>query len=241
MSLNLNALDSISGVNGATEAKAESLKIKCLKINLKDSNFPLSLKNIKSPPSFIYVMSKNFKSFDWRKKGIAVIGSRNCDSYGRDVVLNLVPRFVEKSLVVVSGLAEGIDSFAHETAIKCGGLTMGVLGFGFGYIEKFSNYGLCKLILERGGVLLSPFLPSVPPSKESFLIRNSLIAALSDAILVVEAARRSGCMFVVEEALNLGKDVYAVPGSIFSYNSMGTNDLIKQGARVATCFEDFDF
>lgn len=240
MGLNLNVLGEIDFIKNA---KARSSKIKCLKLSLKDSNFPLSLKNLKSSPSFIYiyVMSKNLEYFNWHKKSIAVIGSRNCDSYGRDVVLNLVPKFVEKGLVVVSGLAEGIDSLAHEIAVKCGGLTIGVLGFGFSYIKKFSNYKLCELILDRGGVLLSPFLPSVLPSKESFLIRNSLIAALSDAVLVVEATRRSGCMFVVEEALNLGKDVYAVPGSIFSYNSMGTNELIKQGAKLATCFEDFDF
>ena len=140
---------------------------------------------------------------------------------------------------MVSGLAEGVDEEAQRAVLKCGGSTIGVLGFGIMKLGEFSNKQLCREIVgSKKGFLVSPFDPYLTASKWTFLERNRLIAALADALLVVEATRKSGCMSTVEAALELGKEVFVVPGSIFSYTSMGANELIKQGAHLVNTVDD---
>jgi DNA processing protein len=159
--------------------------------------------------------------------------------YGKKVVWDFVPRLVRAGLTVVSGLAEGVDEEAQRAVLRAGGATIGVLGFGVMQLSKFSNATLCRQIVEsHKGLLVSPFEPYLSATQWTFLERNRLIAGLADALLVIEATHKSGCMSTVEAALELGKEVYVVPGTIFAYTSMGANDLIKQGAHLVSTVDD---
>ena len=204
-----------------------------LKIPFSDSRFPESVKHLKNPPKMLSVLCSNEvgNQLAWPTHSLAVIGSRNMSDYGRKVVWDFIPRLVVAGVTVVSGLAEGIDEEAQRAALKAGGTTIGVLGFGVMKLSDFSNKDLCRQVVEsQKGFLVSSFDPYESASKWTFLERNRLIAGLADALLVVEATQKSGCMGTVEAALELGKEVYVVPGSIFAYTSMGANELIKQGA-----------
>lgn len=159
--------------------------------------------------------------------------------YGKKVVWDFIPRLVEAGFAVVSGLAEGVDEEAQRAVLKSGGTTIGVLGFGVMKLDDFSNKELARQVVKSNkGFLVSCFEPHTTATKFTFLERNRIIVGLADALLVIEAAQRSGCMSTVEAALELGKEVYVVPGSIFSYTSMGTNELIKQGAHLANSVND---
>ena len=211
------------------------------KIPINDPLFPESVKNLTNPPKMLNVLISDAtgKDFFWSERSLAVIGSRNMSNYGKNVVWDFVPRLVKAGVAIVAGLAEGVDEESQKAALKTGGTTIGVLGFGIMKIADFSNKKLCKEIVDsQKGFLVSPFDPHTTATKWTFLERNRLIAALSDALLVIEATQRSGCISTVEAALELGKEVYVVPGSIFSYTSMGTNDLIKQGAHLITSVGD---
>jgi len=215
-----------------------------IKISYDDPRFPESVKNLINTPKVLSVLASDEvgKAFSWPTRSLAVIGSRNMSDYGKKVVWDFVPRLVSAGVTVVSGLAEGVDEEAQRAVLKAGGTTIGVLGFGILKIGDFSNKDLCRQIVEsQKGFLVSPFDPYLAASKWTFLERNRLIAGLADALLVVEATQKSGCMSTVEAALELGKEVYVVPGNIFSYTSMGTNDLIKQGAHLVNNIDDIVF
>jgi len=206
-------------------------------VTLGSEGYPGGLLHLKSPPKQLTLVAAG--AVVWPKKSIAVIGSRLMSDYGRNVVLDFVPRLVKQGLCIVSGMAEGVDAEAQQAALKAGGQTIGVLGFGIARLTSFSNLALCKRVAVSGaGCLVSPFEAFTTASKYTFLERNKIIAGLADAILVIEASRKSGCMSTVDAALELGKEAFAVPGNVFSYLSMGTNDLIKQGAKPVTCVED---
>lgn len=212
-----------------------------LKIPYDDPRFPESVKNLKNPPKVLNVLADDAVggSFAWPTHSLAVIGSRNMSDYGKKVVWDFVPRLVNAGTTVVSGLAEGVDEEAQRAVLKVGGTTIGVLGFGVMKLGDFSNKELCRQVVEsQKGFLVSPFDPYLIASKWTFLERNRLIAGLADALLVVEATQKSGCMSTVEAALELGKEVFVVPGSIFSYTSMGANELIKQGAHLINSIDD---
>lgn len=212
-----------------------------LKISFEDALFPDSVRRLKKPPKELFVLCDDAvgKAFSWPTRSLAVIGSRTMSSYGKKVVWDFVPRVVKAGLAVVSGLAEGVDQEAQKAALASGGVTVGVLGFGIHKLDQFSNRELGRQIVSsKKGFLVSGFEPFLPASRWTFLERNRLIAGLADALLVVEATQKSGCLSTVEAALELGKDVYVVPGSIFDYTSMGANDLIKQGAHLANRVED---
>jgi len=212
-----------------------------IKIPFADPRFPESVKNLINPPKVVHVLcdDKIGANFTWPTKSLAVIGSRTMSDYGKKVVWDFMPRLVDAGVAVVSGLAEGIDEESQRAVLKAGGVTVGVLGFGVMKLDDFSNKELGREIVKsRKGFLVSPFEPYLPASKWTFLERNRLIASLADALLVIEATQKSGCMSTVEAALELGKEVYAVPGSIFDYTSMGANELIKQGAHLVNRVED---
>lgn len=223
-----------------------------LKIPFEDPRFPESVKNLKNPPKMLYILADDgvaslvtFARNDdktaglWPTRSLAVIGSRNMSDYGKKVVWDFVPRLVNAGITVVSGLAEGVDEEAQRAVLKVGGTTIGVLGFGVMKLGDFSNKELGRqVVASQKGFLVSPFEPYLVASKWTFLERNRLIAGLADALLVVEAMQKSGCMSTVEAALELGKEVFVVPGNIFSYTSMGANELIKQGAHLVNSVED---
>ncbi|MFA5776311.1 MAG: DNA-processing protein DprA [Patescibacteria group bacterium] len=215
-----------------------------IKISYDDPRFPESVKNLINTPKVLSVLASDEvgKAFSWPTRSLAVIGSRNMSDYGKKVVWDFVPRLVSAGVTVVSGLAEGVDEEAQRAVLKAGGTTIGVLGFGILKIGDFSNKDLCRQIVEsQKGFLVSPFDPYLAASKWTFLERNRFIAGLADALLVVEATQKSGCMSTVEAALELGKEVFVVPGSIFSYTSMGANELIKQGAHLVSNIDDIVF
>ena len=161
---------------------------------------------------------------------IAIVGSRRPSPYGEAVAERLAADLAAAGAVIVSGLALGIDAAAHEGALDGGGCTLAVLGTGVDIIYPRANADLAARILEAGGALVSRFPDGTPPRRPHFPLRNGVIAALSDIVVVVEAAAGSGALITAEAALALNKDVLAVPGSIFSPLSIGCHQLLRDGA-----------
>jgi DNA processing protein len=169
--------------------------------------------------------------------GVAVIGSRKATPYGLEVARMLGRELAGAGVNVISGAAYGIDSAAHQGALNCGGFTTAVLGCGVDVNYPRSNSALFRRIVE-GGCILSEYPPGTHAAKHHFPARNRIIAGMSTAVVVVEAAQDSGALLTVDFALAEGREVMAVPGNVFSHNSRGTNKLIKNGAVVVTRPED---
>lgn len=189
------------------------------------------IKRLQNPPEQLNIIGRLCKSDE---RALAVIGARRMSKYGQNVIRDFVPRLVAQGFTIISGLAVGCDSLAQKIALECGGRTIGVLGFGLNHLQSDYNYQLIKQVINsKRGVVLSPFHRNQKPTRETFIYRNSLMAAMGLGILVIEASARSGVFHTVNFGLDLGKDVWAVPGNIFSYNSLGTHKLIKEGAFLA--------
>ena len=161
---------------------------------------------------------------------IAIVGSRRPTPYGEAVAEQLAADLAAAGAVVVSGLAAGIDAAAHQGALAAEGCTVAVLGTGVDVIYPRANEGLAERILAAGGALVSSFARGTPPRRPHFPLRNGVIAELSDVVVVVEAAATSGALITAEAALGLGREVMAVPGSVFSPLSVGTHQLLRDGA-----------
>lgn len=210
--------------------KKENIKI----ITYNDPDYPEFLKHLPDPPVLFYVKGELKKDDMF---AISIVGTRKPTSYGRLVVEHLVKQLAEYKLTIVSGLAYGIDTLAHECAIKYGLRTIAVLGNGLGVYYPAANKKLQQKIPSYGAVV-SEFPYFYKPNKTSFPQRNRIIAALSLGTVVVEADITSGAMITAKFASELGRDVFAIPGSIFSRQSRGTNFLIKSGAKLVTTAED---
>lgn len=161
---------------------------------------------------------------------VAIVGTRKPTPYGSAVTLELAEKLAKRGVVIVSGLALGVDGLAHQGALNVGGRTVAVLANGLDRITPSSHRNLALKILETNGGLLSEYDAGTPSLAFQFLERNRLVSALADAVIVTEASARSGTMNTVMHALSQGKDVYAVPGNITSLTSAGCNKLIEQGA-----------
>ena len=173
-------------------------------------------------------MVKNAKK---RPKTVAIVGSRHNTKYGEEVAYKLAYELGKKGVVVVSGLAFGIDSIAHRGCLDAGGITVAVLGTAIDDIYPRPHEPIARRIVEQNGAIISEYAPgSRPFPKTSFLERNRLISGLADIVVIVESAEKSGSLSTTTHALNQGKDVYAVPGNITNPYSQGCNKLIKQGA-----------
>ena len=168
---------------------------------------------------------------------VAVVGSRRATPYGLEVAETLAADLAARGVTIVSGLARGIDAAAHRGALRVGGRTLAVLGSGIDVIYPPENRRLAAEIAERGA-LLSQFAPGTPPLPQNFPTRNQVIAALSLAVVVVEAAEKSGSLITARLAAELGREVLAVPGRITAPESRGANRLIQDGAHVAMGWED---
>ncbi len=173
-----------------------------------------------------------------RTPTVAVVGSRKPTRYGTEVTTRIVEDLARRGVIVVSGMALGIDAIAHRAAIDAGGTTIAVQGNGLAELYPKTNRQLGEDIVKSGGAIISEYEPNTPPMKHRFLERNRLVAGLSDAVLVPEATDRSGSLNTVMHALEQNKEVFVVPGNITSPMSAGCNSLIKQGAHIATCAED---
>lgn len=198
-------------------------------INKKDENYPKALLNISNPPEKLFVLGNETILDNF---GIAIVGSRNCTKYGEEVAKSIAYNLSKYNINVVSGMAKGIDSAAHIGTIMGKGKTIAVLGSGFKHIYPKENMELLKDIINSGGAVITEYEEDTLPKPENFPKRNRIISALSQGVVVVEAGKRSGSLITAEIALEEGKEVFAVPGNIISKTSKGTNELIKDGAKL---------
>jgi len=203
-------------------------------INFSDSGYPDNLKNIYDPPKALHVLGE-IESED--KFAVAIVGSRRASYYGLAQAERFGAELAGKGITVVSGMARGIDSAAHRGALKAGGRTIAVIGSGFNNIYPEENKGLAEEIAKNGAVI-SEFPVDTKPWPQNFPQRNRVISGLSLGVLVIEAAKNSGALITADFALEQGREVFALPGKIDSGNSFGTNELIKQGAKLITCADE---
>ena len=169
---------------------------------------------------------------------VAIIGTRRPSSYGEEITRTLAYDLAKAGVIIISGLAMGIDSIAHKASIEAGGTTIAVLAQGLHAIYPASNKGLSEQIIKNGGALISEYDMGIEARKYHFLARNRIVSGLADAVIVTEAADRSGTFSTVAHAIEQNKEVFAVPGPITSLLSAGPNRLLQQGARVVISAED---
>jgi len=169
---------------------------------------------------------------------VAVVGTRKPTPYGKEVTFNLAYNLAKKGVVIVSGLALGIDAIAHRAALEAGGTTIAVLANGLDAIYPASHKALADQIIAKGGMIISEYPPETPARDFQFLARNRIVSGIADAIIVTEAAARSGTLATVAHALDQNRDVFAVPGNITSPMSVGPNRMIMQGAQPVIDADD---
>ncbi|MEA2113363.1 MAG: DNA-processing protein DprA [Patescibacteria group bacterium] len=206
-------------------------------ITIQDKNYPTLLKEIYSPPALLYIRgeisSKN-------SIGLGIVGSRQLSFYGQQTTPLFAAELARAGLTIISGLAKGIDTLAHQAALEVGGRTIAVLGCGIDdkSVYPYSNRRLAEEIVENGGVVISEFPIGTQPLPQHFPQRNRIISGLSKGVLVIEATKKSGALITARDALEQNRDVFAVPGSVFAQNSFGPNNLIKMGAKLVSQADD---
>jgi DNA processing protein len=204
-------------------------------ITILDENYPSLLKEIYQPPWVLF--AKGNLSLLGKQPKLAVVGSREATQYGRNAIRVMFPPLVEKGLVIVSGLATGIDTLAHEYAIKNGGTTIAVIAGGFNHIYPKENIELAREMM-RTQLVISEYPPDTKPARWQFPARNRIISGMSNGTFIIEAKRKSGSLITANYAVNEGREVFSLPGSVFNPYSTGTNDLIQQGAKLVMNSED---
>lgn len=204
-------------------------------ISLYDTYYPDKLKVIYDPPIVLYVKG-NKKILN--NKSIAIVGCRLPTAYGKNIANNMAYNLSVNNINIISGLARGIDTCSHIGCLKANGTTIAVVGCGLDRVYPEENKSLFENIIKSGGAIVSEYVIGTKPLAKNFPRRNRIISGLSNGVIVIEAKEKSGTLITADFALEQGKDVYAVPGNITSINSYGTNELIKQGAKVATSVQD---
>ena len=212
------------------------MKYKVIKINMNSKYYPERLKNIDDAPKELYCLG-NLELLNY-KNNIAIIGSRNCSSYGERAAKDFAYNLAKEDICIVSGLAKGIDSFSHIGALNAKGKTIAVLGSGLDNIYPKENIKLVEEIIKNNGLIISEYPLGTKPLKYHFPARNRIISGLSDSVLVVEARKNSGTNITVDFALEQGKDIFVIPGNIYSKTSDGTNFLITEGAIPVLSYKD---
>ncbi len=215
---------------------SNNVQVKSLRIIHKA--FPARLRQLPQPPQTIYMRGSASLQQLLTKPTLGVVGARKVSTYGRSVTSDLASTLARQNVVIISGLALGVDSLAHQAALDAGGCSIAVLPCGIETIYPGQHRWLAKNILSQQGLLVSEYGGDQLPRKDQFIARNRIVAALSDALLITEAAERSGSLHTARFALELGKPVLAVPGNITSPMSAGTNNLIKMGAVPITNPQD---
>lgn len=213
----------------------EGMRLKMKIINIDNQLYPKKLREIFNAPKKIYVIGDEEIL---NSNCISVVGSRNNTEYGKKWCKKFVNELVKYDLKIVSGMAVGIDTIAHKQAIKCGGKTIAILPSGLKNIYPKENKDLYDEIILNGGCIASEYFPKKEADSKSFLERNRIVSGLSIATLVVEAAYRSGTSVTAKMAYSQNRDVFCIPGSLDNPKSIGTNKLIKNFAKIATCPED---
>ncbi len=201
---------------------------------LNDSNYPPLLKAIPDPPPLLFVLGD---TTILRQKQLAIVGSRHPTPAGRETAYDFAQHLAANGVVITSGLALGIDGASHEGALAGGGLTVAVAGTGLDRVYPARHRELAHRVGENGA-LVSEFPPGTPPTASNFPRRNRIISGLSMGVLVVEAALRSGSIITARSAIEQGREVFAVPGSIHNPQARGCNSLIRQGAKLVETAAD---
>jgi DNA processing protein len=217
-----------AGLKEAARDLEASAKAGCQVVAYSSDDYPPLLKQIPDPPLVLYVRG-DAKVLS--RYAVAIVGTRRPTAYGGQVAQRLARDLAQRQLVIVSGLARGIDSAAHRGAIEAKGKTVAVLGSGIDVIYPRENKRLAEQVVESGA-LISEFPPGTSPAPENFPIRNRTISGLSLGVVVVEAAEYSGSLITARLAVEQNREVFAVPGNITSAQSFGPNHLIKQGAKL---------
>lgn len=202
-------------------------------ITFLDEKFPKQLKDIADPPIALFYKGE----IDENGIYVSIVGTRRCSAYGKKVAEEIAELLSNNGVIVVSGLAYGIDSYAHIGALKGNGKTYAILGSGLNHIYPRSNLNLAKRIEEKGAII-SEYFPDTEPRDFQFPERNRIIAGFSKAVVLVEAPERSGAIYTVDFALDFGKEVFCVPGPINSELSFGCHKIIKDGGTILTSYED---
>lgn len=232
-----NALESFFEFRKKFPEAPEMIEGFCEKKNFKlccilDEDYPPILKNIPSAPAIFYYRG-NLRTFSER---VAIVGTREATEYGKKAAQKISSELAAAGLTIVSGAAKGIDTAAHIGAMK-NGRTAAILGGGISYYFKSEKKKLLEEISEKG-IVISEFSPSFQPNTGSFPARNKIIAGLSRCVIVIEAGEKSGALLTAEDAKKFSRDVFAVPGNIFSEKSLGCNNLIKNGAILLNDVKD---
>ena len=216
--------------NDLAQAKKAGVEI----VTLFDADYPQNLRQISGLPIVLYVSGKITREDNL---SLGIVGSRRASLYGLNSAEKFAAEMALNNLTIVSGMARGVDTYAHRGALKVSGRTIAVMGSGFNHIYPAENRPLAAQIAKSGAVV-SEFSMDTKPLAQNFPRRNRLISGLSLGVLVTEAAKNSGALITVDFALEQGREVFALPGRIDSCGSMGTNELLKQGAKLVTSSED---
>lgn len=220
------------------EKQLENLNKKNIQfISISNPKYPKLLKEIYDPPSILYIRGT---LPDDDLEFVSIIGARRCSQYGSSVAYKLAKDLVKYNIVIVSGMARGIDSISQKGALDGGGYTIAVLGCGVDICYPPENRELMDKIIKHGCVI-SEYPPGTPPIGKNFPSRNRIISGLSKITVVVEAGKNSGTFITAEQALDNGRDVFAFPGNVTSPLSEGTNELIKEGCPAITSAEEILF
>lgn len=209
-----------------------------MKVNkLTLNTIPERLRHIDTPPTELFSLGADLEDVLSRPV-VAIVGSRKVSAYGKDVTTKLARKLAEQGIVIISGLALGVDGLAHRAALDAGGLTIAVLPSPVERIYPSTHRQLAADILSRGGALVSEYPAGTETLRHHFIARNRLVSGLADVLLITEAAEKSGTLHTARFALEQGRDVLAVPGNITSATSVGCNNLLKAGAHPVTSYED---
>ncbi|MGA8539097.1 MAG: DNA-processing protein DprA [Terriglobales bacterium] len=241
--LEATGMQVVSAQSIATGKSLELAQQECAKvveagariISLSDPEYPARLKEIYDPPVILFVKGSVEVL---AQPGIAMVGTRHPTPYGSGMAERLSADLAARGLVIISGLARGIDTASHRGAVAVKGRTVAVLGTGIDVMYPKENTRLTEQIIALGGALISEFPVGTFPAPQNFPIRNRIISGMSAGVLVVEAAEYSGTRITSRLALEQNRDVYAVPGNVTNKNSWGPNTLIKQGAKLVATWED---
>lgn len=216
-------------------AKLNKLKMDGIHfISKDDPSYPKRLKQIYGAPYALYAKGNLLQN---ENKILAIVGARESSPYGKEMAKYFAGALASEGVVIISGLARGIDSYAHEGALSVGGITYGVMGCGIDICYPKENINLYMDMQQKGGII-SEYAPGIQPFSSNFPMRNRIISGLCDGILVIEAKEKSGSLITVDMGLEQGKDIYAIPGRVTDRLSEGCNNLIKMGAKMVTSPKD---
>jgi DNA processing protein len=235
--LDSKAIDSIMALRPKLSLEAEMEKLARYKVKVltwNDMAFPAKLKEIYDVPPVLYIRGALTPEDEW---AISVVGTRRITTYGRQVTEQIVRDLARNKITIVSGLARGVDSVAHRAALEAGGRTIAVFACGLDMVYPAENLKLAQQIMEQGA-LVSDYPLGVRPKAENFPPRNRIISGLSLGVLVTEAGEGSGALLTANLALEQNREVFAIPGSILSPASRGTNRLIQDGAKLVRDAQD---